>query len=288
MIGAIADFDPDIYKRTTTEQWQNVAPAWAAWGPVLEAWLGNATDRMLDRAAVGPGSRVLDVAAGAGGQSLAAARRVGQEGRVLATDISPNILEYAAASARAEGLTNLATQVADGEDIGVEPGQFDAVISRLGLMFLPDRARALGGMRRALRSGGRVAAIVYTTPEHNGFFSRPITLVRERTRQPPPSPGQPGPFSLGAPGVLESELLAAGFTAVTVDTVDAPVLLPSAKDFTRFARESFGALHQMMSDLDETAREGLWAEVESAVSVWEGTHGFVGPCELLIGSGTAP
>jgi ubiquinone/menaquinone biosynthesis C-methylase UbiE len=286
MITAMAGFDPETYKRTTTEQWQAAAPKWAAWTPVLEDWLGAATERMLDLAGVSPGSRVLDVAAGAGGQSLAAPRRVGPEGSVLATDIASNILEYAAEAARAEGLTNLTTQVADGEEIGVEPAQFDAVISRLGLMFFPDRARALAGMRQALRPGGRLAAIAYTTPERNAFFSTPITLVRERTKQPPPSPGQPGPFSLGATGVFEAELLAAGFTDVIVEAFDAPVRLPDAKEYTRFARESFGALHQMMSGLDEDAQEAIWSEVENAMSRYEGPAGFAGPCELLIGAGT--
>src|SRR5579862_4016248 len=81
-------FDPDAYKRTTTEQWQTAAQAWHDWGPVLEVWLGEATERMLDLAGVEPGSKVLDIAAGSGGQSIAAARRVGPRGRVLATDIA--------------------------------------------------------------------------------------------------------------------------------------------------------------------------------------------------------
>jgi cyclopropane fatty-acyl-phospholipid synthase-like methyltransferase len=78
-------FDPEAYKRTTREQWQAAAEPWHRWGPTLEAWLGEATELMLDMARVGAGDRVLDVAAGAGGQTLAAARRVGPEGSVLAT-----------------------------------------------------------------------------------------------------------------------------------------------------------------------------------------------------------
>jgi hypothetical protein len=88
--------------------------------------------------------------------------------------------------------------------------------------------------------------------------------------------------------VLEAELLAAGFTDVTVDTLDAPVRLPDAREFTRFARESFGALHQMMTGLDDDARDAIWAEVEQAMSAYESADGFVGPCELLVGAGTAP
>ena len=89
-------FDPVIYKETTRKQWQDAAEAWDRWGDVIERWLGPATDVMLDMAGIREGSRVLDVAAGAGGQSLAAARRVGRGGSVLATDISPNLLDFAA------------------------------------------------------------------------------------------------------------------------------------------------------------------------------------------------
>src|SRR5438270_7192360 len=91
-----ATFDPQQYKRTTKQQWEDAAEAWHRWGPTLENWLGAATERMLDAAGITEGSGVLDVAAGAGGQSLAAASRVGATGRVLATDISPTILTYAA------------------------------------------------------------------------------------------------------------------------------------------------------------------------------------------------
>src|SRR3954462_2718881 len=81
-------FDPARYKDTTRAQWEDAAAAWHAWGPTLEDWLGEATGLMLDTAGITAGARVLDVAAGAGGQSIAAARRVGPSGHVLATDIS--------------------------------------------------------------------------------------------------------------------------------------------------------------------------------------------------------
>ena len=92
-------FDPIQYKATTRQQWEDYAQGWSAWAPLLETWLGAATERMLDMAQVRAGNRVLDVAAGAGGQGLAAARRVGPEGSVLATDLSPTILEHAARAA---------------------------------------------------------------------------------------------------------------------------------------------------------------------------------------------
>src|SRR5207244_3391211 len=160
------------------------------------------------------------VAAGAGDQSLQAAERVGATGRVLATDISLAILEYAAANARAAGL-RVETQVLDGEQLDVPPASFDAVISRVGLIYFPDQHRALAGMRAALVPGGRIGAIVYATADQCPFFSLPVSIIRRRAKLPPPAPGQPGPFSLGGPGVLERVLAEAGLRDIEVRTVNA-------------------------------------------------------------------
>jgi ubiquinone/menaquinone biosynthesis C-methylase UbiE len=282
----VAQFDAAAYKRGTREQWQSAAAAWHRWGPQLEAWLGPATELMLDLAKVGPGSHVLDVAAGAGGQTFAAARRAGPAGAILATDISPTILEYAAGQARRLGLGNVATREMDGEHLDVQPGSFDAVISRVGLIYFPDQQAALAGMLKALREGGRAAAIVYSTPERNRFFSVPVSIIRRRASLPPPLPGQPGPFSLGAAGVLQQAIEQAGFRSVEVRVVEAPLRLASAAECVRFERESFGALHQMLSGLDQSAREAAWGEIEKELSQFEGPNGFTGPCELVVAAGT--
>jgi ubiquinone/menaquinone biosynthesis C-methylase UbiE len=241
---------------------------------------------MLNMADVRPGSRVLDVAAGAGGQSLMAARRVGADGYVLATDISPNILTYAARAARQAGLTNVETQVMDGENLQVEPGTFDVVMSRVGLIYFPDQQKALAGMHRALKPGGRIAAVVYSTAENNKFFSIPVSVIRRRAQLAPPLPGQPGPFSLGNSGVLEETFRKAGFRDVQVRVVPAPVRMKSAADCVRFERESFGALHQMLSGIHSDAeRESVWDEILHELQQFEDPSGFEGPCEMIIGVG---
>lgn len=280
-------FDPVAYKETTREQWQEASTAWHRWGPSLEAWLGEATELMLDLVRIGDGSRVLDVAAGAGGQTLAAARRVGPTGSVLATDISSNILEFAAREARAAGFANVATRTMDGENLEVEDGSFDAVISRVGLIYFPDQQRALREIRRALRDGGRLSAIVYSTPERNPFFSIPVSVIRRRAGLPAPAPGMPGPFSLGQPGVLEAAYDEAGFREIEVLAVEAPVRFSSAAECVRFERESFGALHQMLAGLDEAEREAAWDEIEQELGRFEGPTGFEGPCELLVAAATS-
>jgi len=281
-----ATFDPVHYKTTTRAQWQDAAAAWHAWGPTLETWLGEATALMLDRAGVTTGSAVLDVAAGAGGQSLAAARRVGPTGTVLATDISPAILEHAASAAREAGLDAVRVRELDGERLDVEEASFDAVVSRLGLIYLPDRATALAGQYRALRAGGRAAAVVYSTPERNAFFSVPVSIIRRRAQLPPPAPGQPGPFTLGAPGIAEEAFRLAGFRDVGAQIVPAPLRLPSAADCVRFERESFGALHQMLAGLEPAEQEETWTEIRTELERYEDADGFTGPCELVVVWGT--
>ena len=280
-------FDPEKFRQTTRAQWEAAAEAWDRWAPLLARWLGPATDVMLDMAAVAPGARVLDVAAGAGEQTLAAARRVGAQGYVLATDISPSILGFALSAARRAGLTNVETLELDGERQDKLPeASFDAAISRVGLIYFPDQQRALAGIRRALKTGGRFAAVVYSTPEKNPFFSLPVSIIRRRAQLPPPLPGQPGPFSLGAEGVLAKALQQAGFHNVEVRRVDSPVRLASAADCVRFERESFGALHQMMAAMSERERTETWNEIEAALRKFESDEGFVGPCEMLVGAGT--
>jgi len=280
-----ATFDPVAYKRTTREQWQTAAEPWHRWGPTLEDWLGAATGLMLDMAGAGPGSRVLDVAAGAGGQSLAAARRVGPDGSVLATDISENILDYAEQAATRASLTNIATRVMDGEALEVEEGFFDTVISRVGFIYFPDQEAAFAGMRRALKPGGRVAGIVYSTPEANGFFSIPVSVIRRRAGLLAPVPGQPGPFSLGGLGVIEDLYARSGFFDMEIRRVPAPLRMRSAAECVRFERESFGALHQMLAGLNETERGEAWGEIERELSQFETSGGFEGPCELIVAAG---
>jgi SAM-dependent methyltransferase len=275
---ATVTFDAAAYKETTRRQWQEAAEAWHRWDPVFDGWLGEATELLLDGTGVGAGSQVLDVAAGSGGQSLAAARR---GAHVLATDISSNILDEAQAAAQKASL-ELETRVLDGEELDVEPASYDAVISRLGLMYLPDKQRALTRAAAALRPGGRYGALVFAEADRNAFFSVPISIIRRRAGLPAPAPGQPGPFS----AVNLAELLEqAGFGEVEVTRVPAPLRVASAAECTQLERESFGALHSMLAGLSPSEQDDAWVEVEEALSAFEQPSGFVGPCELLVGIG---
>lgn len=283
----IATFDAEKFKSTTREQWSRVAKSWSDWSPTIKQWLGPATKVMLDLARIGPGQRVLDIAAGAGSQTLEIAERVGSSGSVLATDLTPAILEFAAENACRAGYTNVQTRVMDGERIEFEPASFDAAICRLGLMFFTNLPAGLARIRRVIKPGGWLGAIVFTTPEKNPGVARPSAICRRYAHLPAPGPDEPGMFRLGPPNVARELFTAAGFTEIEEQIVSSPLRLQSTAEFMRFASSAFGGLHAMLASLPQGEQDAAWREIEQAMRQFEGRFGFEGPCEHLVIAGRA-
>ena len=279
-------FDPAKYKTAQREQWNKDGAAWQRWNPVLDRWYGEPTRRMLDLARLQSGRRVLDIAAGAGEPAVSAAQRVGRDGYVLATDISEGILELALQVAREQGLEQIETRAMDGENPDLPDASFDAVVCRLGLMYMPHPVTALREWRRVLRPGGRVTVVVFSTPDRNSWGSVPAAIIRRRAQVPPPAPGQPGPFSLGGPGVLEEVFRQAGFADPETFAVPVPHAAASAAEYVRVAREAFGGFNAMMAHLSAEDREAVWDEVAVALRSFESQDGFEVPGECLVGAAT--
>ncbi|MGY3943958.1 class I SAM-dependent methyltransferase [Aeromonas tecta] len=275
-------FDAEQYKRAQRAQWNKDGAAWRRWNPVLDAWYGEATERMLDLARIQPGQRILDVAAGAGEPAVSAARRVGASGHVLATDISEGIMALAREVALEHGLSQLETRVMDGEKLALPDEGFDAVLCRLGLMYMPQPMIALREWRRVLRPGGRVAVMVFSTPERNDWGAVPAVIIRRHTGLAAPAAGQPGPFSLGAAGVLEDVFRQAGFADPDVYAVPVPHRAACAADFVRVAREAFGGFNAMMAQLPAPEQATLWDEIASSLRCFESASGFEAPGECLL------
>jgi len=284
---AILAFDAADYKQAVKQEWTRSAAGWHRWIPEINAWLNGATEAMLDAAAVKEASSVIDIAAGDGGQSVYAAARVGAQGKVLATDITPAFVTLANAVAARMGLRQLSAEVMDAERLTLPDASFDAAISRLGLMYLPDLQKGLAEIRRVLKPGGRLAAVVFTAPEKSPFFSIPVKLIRERRGLPPPEPGQPGPFSLGAPGVFTRHLAKAGFQDIAEQVLEAPVRFANVEECMKWRREASGTMQQMLSGLEESEKETIWSEIADALRAFEGPEGFLSPCELMICSAAA-
>ena len=220
-------------------QWDEAAAGWNAHTPLIRAWLRKATDAIISSAAIASGMRVLDVAAGAGDQTLDIAATVGPEGHVCATDISPKILAFAGENARRAGLANVDTVVVSGPDLAMDDASFDAAICRLGLMLMADPEAALRDIRRVLKPGGRLSAMVFSDIAQNPCLAIMMRVASAHAGTPPPDPYAAGSlFSLAKPGALAASFERAGFSHVVTTRMSAPMALPSVRHYTDFIRRS--------------------------------------------------
>ena len=242
----------------------------------------EATERMLEAAGLGPGNHVLDIAAGTGDQSLLAARRVGPDGSVLATDISAEMLNITARVAKLEGLTNITTRVMDAQQLDLQDNAFDAVICRLALMLIPNHKQALREIRRVLKPGGRLAALVWSVPENNPLFALPLAIVSTYARGA--SSPLPDPFALSDPTVFEGDLTEAGFDEVKTLALPFQSHYASLDAFLQSTASRLTA--SVMGQLRKPEQQHLLEEVRQALSQFEGSHGLVAPAEFLLGVGS--
>jgi SAM-dependent methyltransferase len=198
--------------------WGEQARAWYEQLEVVERQWATLSDGLLDLARVATGDRVLDLASGAGDPALAAAARVGPTGTVIATDISPDMLAFAAQRAAAAGLSNMEVHEMDAEEIDLPDESVDVVLCRLGLMFLPDLGRALHGVRRVLVPGGRFATAIPWRPDEQ-VMPHLVGAMLEALELPPPpphEPGRPGIFSLADVSYVCAAMAEAGLADVEI------------------------------------------------------------------------
>lgn len=267
--------------------WDAAAEGWDRHHEMLGAWLAEATAAMLDTAAIGPGAKVLDIAAGAGDQTLEIARRVGPGGHVLATDISARILGLAAAKLQRAGHANVLTSVADAQSLGLEGASFDAAVCRLGLMFCRTPLAALTGIRSALRPGGRFSAVVFGAPAGNPCIATMASTAWRHAGAEPASPFQPGSLlSLGQPGLLERLLEQAGFSQIEVRVMSAPMHLPSCRHYIDFVRSAGLPIMAILAPLPAAAQRAAWENIEMQLDRFADGTGWTGPNELLLASAT--
>lgn len=271
--------------------WDKGAAGWNANAEFIHTWLQDITTMMLDAARIGPGSKVLDIAAGSGDQTLAIARRVGEHGYVLATDFSDEFLALAQNNLIAAGFHHVKTQIADAQALGLAGANFDAAVCRLGLMYCADPKAALIEARSALRSGGRFSAVVFSHPKHNPCVTMSMAIARKHTGRPAQSSDTPiGPgnlFSLGEPGLLAQMLEAAGFDDIDVRSVSAPHRLASVRQYVDFVRSGATPIIEMLASLYAREQNDAWDELERRLEIFTTDTGWEGPNELLLCSASA-
>jgi len=273
----------DAAKDGVRQQWDRMAQGWSDSSAVIRPWLHDATQAMLTMAGVKPGAHVLDVAAGAGDQTIDIAKRVESNGHVLATDLSPEILRCAQHNVAQAGYRNVETKVSDGEHLAAEDRRFDAVICRLGLMLFRDPLQGLREMRRALKDGGGICTMVFSTPQSNPCVTTLMATAIKHAALPPPDPYQPGGLlSLGKPGLIDALFREAGFREIATTKMAAPFRMPSAKAYLDFVTTSAGPIVTIIERLAHAKRDAAWAEMEERLRQFESGAEWIGPNELLL------
>lgn len=273
-------------EKTTAEQWGAAADGWTRWAAARDA-LAPATEKMLDIAAIALGSRVLDIGCGSGEQTVMAAKRVGEPGHVLATDISPPMIVETEKTVAAAGIRNVSTRVCSAEALAEGGEMFDAAISRFVLMLIPDPVATARAVLAVLRPGGTFAAMVHGDPEKNPLTTL-STDILARHGGKTINMNKPGFFALADHARLGSVLRNAGFANVAVSSMPIVRRLDSAAAAVTMIREGWAFCQALVADLAPAVQIAAWAEVEQALARFEGADGFIIPGEINLVVGRKP
>jgi ubiquinone/menaquinone biosynthesis C-methylase UbiE len=266
--------------------WASVAPSWDERADYVDTRGAAVAEAMLDAACLPPGGRVLELACGPGGVGIAAAAIVGPNGRVVLSDVAPEMTAIAADRAKRSGLTNVTTRELDLERIEYADACFDAVLCREGLMLVPDPATAMRECHRVLRPGGRAVFAVWGPRERNPWLGILFDAVTAETGLPVPPPGIPGPFSLEAPGALGDLLVGAGFSSTGVREIQAPMKASSVDDWWSMVPPLAGPIARVLGSLPAEVSEAIHAHAAEAMADFATPDGYELPGVSVVGVGT--
>ena len=215
---------------------------------------------------------VLDVAAGNGNATLAAARRFAT---VTSTDYVPALLEAGRRRAAAEGFTNVSFEVADAEALPYADATFDVVLSTFGVMFAPDHRRAACEALRVCRPGGRIGLASWTP---DGFIGRMLGLVSQYV---PPPPGVRSPLQWGTEIHLQDLFSSVTNIRHTVRTF--AFRYQSAEHCVEVFRTFYGPTYTAFRALDAGGQHALEAELIALMRAHDsgGSDGLVVPATYL-------
>lgn len=257
--------------------WNEIAgPKWVALNDVIAAQIRPLGLLAMERARIAAGERVLDVGCGTGETTLEMGRRVGPSGAVVGVDISAPMLERAREAARAAGAENVTFENVDAQTAAL-PGPFDVLYSRFGVMFFMDPEAAFANLRRALRSGARLAFVCWRSVQENPWLLVPAMAVAKHLPVPPPDPHAPGPFAFADAARVRDILSRAGFVRIHHEPVDhvlsvaAGASLDEVVGFVMQMGPAAAALREAQPSPEIIAR--LRAELRDALAPYEGAEG---------------
>jgi SAM-dependent methyltransferase len=258
--------DLDEYRRTSLEGWDRFAGNWEEHAEFVWSMTRRVGERMVERLEPQPGETILELAAGIGQTGFLAARRLGEDGRLISTDFAPQMVEAARRRGEALGLGNVEYRVLDAERMDLDDDSVDGVLVRFGYMLMADPAAALRETQRVLRDGGTVVFAVWGPPEQNPWAFIPARIMVERGLLPPPEPGAPGIFAMGDPDRIRKLVNGAGFGEPEIEHVAVRWGYASADEHwektTKLAAAVADALEPVSAEERDQVRAAVAAEIE--------------------------
>jgi ubiquinone/menaquinone biosynthesis C-methylase UbiE len=261
----MTEIDPTQFRDAQRQQWDKAATGWDKWSSLFEEAGDPISIRLCELAGVEAGSRVLDVAAGYGATAMVAARVAGPEGRVVASDISAEMLEYGRKHAAAAELENMEFVQGAAAALDFPEDSFDAAISRWGIIFDPDGEGSAARVRGFLVEGGRFAIASWGPPESVPFLSVPMRTVLDFFDVPPPPPDMPGPLSRPTHERIAGLLEGGGFASVEVEEAELEMEWESPEQFTTFVREIAPPISALMASQPQDRQAEAWDAITEAI-----------------------
>ncbi|HSD24989.1 MAG TPA: methyltransferase domain-containing protein [Solirubrobacterales bacterium] len=252
------------FRNKQRDQWNGAASGWNEWSEFMDDHTGAVARRLVEMADVEEGDRVLDVAAGYGEPSLTAARKVGPEGGVIATDISAEMLSFGRQRAAANGVENIEFMQSDAGSLDFPPGSFDAAVSRWGIIFDPDGEGAADRVRGFLKPGSRFAISSWGTPDRVPFLAIAMKTAMERLDVPPPPPGTPGPLSRPTPEAIGGLLEGGGFSDIEVEELEVAFPFDSPDAYVTYTKAIAAPIVAMISPHPEDVQRETWDAIADA------------------------
>jgi SAM-dependent methyltransferase len=274
--------EPDDYRRTSYETWEAMAPGWERRRDYIWESSRAVGEWMVRELDPKPGDTVLELGAGPGDTGFAAAAVLGEQGRLISTDFSPDMVEVARRRGAELGHRNVDHRVIDAERIELETESVDGVLCRFGYMLMANPAAALAETRRVLRPGGRLALAVWGPPERNPWAAIGGRMLMERGHMPPPEPGAPGIFSMGSEERIRAMLEDAGFAGVRVEEIATRFTFSDVDDFVSFAADTGGPFAMVIRGLADDELETIKAQLAEAFAPFAADGGYELPGVALV------
>jgi SAM-dependent methyltransferase len=243
------------------DAWRSVAAGWERRRQLFLDSTFMVSERLVELLDPRPGETILELAAGPGDTGLLAARSLAPGGRLVSTDVAPEMIQAAQRRAVELGLEDSVTfQVEDMTALSLDDASVDGVVCRWGLMLVPDIPRATREIARVLRPGGRVALAVWADADDNDWMTAPGRTALELGLVERPDPEAPGPFRLSRDGLLAEVLTEAGLTTETVEDVVVTWRAPALSEWWPVARDTSRGLALILERATEeeaaAVREG--------------------------------